>query len=355
MKCLVLLLSLLSLNAVSKPIPSDLLEYEKNTITVFERASPYVVFVHKLANVYDTSFQAYEVPIGAGSGIVWDEQGHIVTNYHVVQDGTKFAVTFAQGKTVKAHLVGAEPRKDVAILQVDDLTEMKKIKDFAPLKVANDADLLIGQKAIAIGNPFGLDRSLTAGIISALGRRVPGIGGVTIRDMIQTDASINPGNSGGPLLNSRGELIGINTTIYTRSGTSAGVGFAVPATDIQRIVNQIIKEGRVIQPGFGFHRLADSVADQLGVKGIIVAEVVPGTPAATAQLRETRRNNYGEIILGDIITHVNDTRVTNYDDFYNAITNLVVGSTVKVTIVREGKEIPLEIKLIDINDQNERH
>lgn len=327
---------------------SGLLEYERNTVQVFNQASPFVVYVHNIQRVQDFFLNTYEVQAGTGSGFIWDDKGHIVTNFHVVQEARKISISIGEGKTVTATLIGAEPRKDIAVLKLDSLKEMPKFKDGLGLPVADSSKLLVGQKAIAIGNPFGLDRTLTTGVISALGRQVPGVGGVTIRDMIQTDASINPGNSGGPLINSKGELIGMNTVIYSRSGASAGIGFAVPANTIKRVVDQIIKNGRVIQPGLGIHRLPDQVGQRIGVEGVIVAEVLKGTPAAAAGLRGTMRSANGDIRLGDVIIEVAGSPVKNYDDLYNAIEGKRVGEEVSVTYLREKKKRTAKIRLVDV-------
>lgn len=343
-----LLLVSMPFSASAQSLPSYLLANEKNTISVFQHLSGHVVYVHRLARVYNFDREAFDVPVGSGSGIVWDKQGHIVTNYHVVRGAKNFAITFNKGKTVRAHLVGVEPRKDIAVLQIKDAQTLQALQKLPSLKLGNSNELVVGQKAIAIGNPFGLDRTLTTGIISALGRRVPGVGGVSIRDMIQTDASINPGNSGGPLLNSRGELIGMNTAIYSRSGASAGIGFAVPINDINRIVQQILRFGRVITPGLGITRVPDTVTRQLGVRGVLIAAVVPNTPAASAGLRSTRRNQYGEIVIGDIITAVDGKAVKNYDDLYNVLNEHRVGERVKITLERNGKSMTLELDTIDI-------
>ncbi len=192
---------------------------------------------------------------------------------------------------------------------------------------------MVGQKALAIGNPFGFDHSLTVGVISALGRQVPGVGGVTIHDMIQTDASINPGNSGGPLLDSMGRLIGMNTAIFSESGSSAGVGFAVPGNEIEHIVNQIIKNGRVKLAGIGFQPVRPSIAQHFGVtRGILVAEVMPNTPAAKAGLRGTYRDGLRRIVLGDIVIGINGHPVKNYDELYHLLSSIEIGKKVKMTI-----------------------
>jgi S1-C subfamily serine protease len=329
------------------PLPDYLLPDEVNTIQVFETASPVVVNVSTMrVERYLFSYDTAEVPAGTGSGFVWDQAGHIVTNFHVIQGADKVVVAFKDGKSAPASLVGVEPRKDIAVLKVD----MPPGHDVTPMPVANTSGLRVGQKTIAIGSPFGLDQTLTKGVISALGRSIEGVGGVTIRDMIQTDASINPGNSGGPLLDSRGWLIGMNTMIYSRSGGSAGIGFAVPANTIQRIVAQLIKYGRVQQPGMGISAFDESVTSRLGVVGVLLQRVVEGGPAAKAGLQGTYRNRHGQIIFGDLIVAVGDKPVKNYDDLYGALDQMEIGAEVEVTYVRDRKKAKTTVKLVDVQD-----
>jgi len=327
---------------------SSLLPSERNTIEIFQKSAPKVVFVHRIATVFNRSYQKMLIPSGAGSGILWDNKGHIVTNYHVVRGTDNLAVTI-DNVTVPVKVLGVEPRKDLAVLKVQSAKVLNKLKSFKPFELTHVNELMVGQKTIAIGNPYGLDHTVTTGIISALGRQVPGVGGVTIRDMIQTDASVNPGNSGGPLLDSSGKLIGLNTMIYSNSGASAGIGFAVPADEINRIVNQIIKFGRVVLAGIGIQRVEPNIAARLGVKkGILIAEVLPNTPAAKAGLKGTYQNNWGRIVLGDIIVAINGHPIKNYDELYNLLVDVKVGDAIKVTVLRKGKRITYKIKTIDI-------
>jgi S1-C subfamily serine protease len=328
---------------------NSLLPDEQNTVQVFQKASPKVVYVHRLATVTNHhSFKKMEVPDGAGSGIIWDDKGHIVTNFHVIKGAEKLAITLGN-MTVPAKVIGAEPRKDIAVLQISSTHALSSLKSFKPLEVVHLTDLMVGQKAIAIGNPYGLDHSLSKGVISALGRQVPGIGGVTIHNMIQTDTPINPGNSGGPLLNSAGQLIGLNTMIYSRSGASAGVGFAVPADDIQRVVNQIIQHGRVVLSGIGIQSVAPKTAQRLGVrKGILIGDVLPNTPASRIHLQGTHRDAWGRTVLGDIIVALNGHSVENYDALYNLLTEIKVGEKVTLSVQRGNKQIDVAMKTIDI-------
>ena len=254
---------------------------EQNTIDIFSDSAPATVFV--IQNQLKRDFwsaRATEVPAGSGSGFIWDNKGHIVTNYHVVQGGSSFSVTLYNQKKYSAEIVGVEPKKDIAVLKIN-----APAQELTPIQVPrDDYQLQVGQKTIAIGNPFGLDHTLTTGIISAIGREMAGIGGVTIRDMIQTDAAINMGNSGGPLLDSEGQLIGMNTMIYSPSGSSAGIGFAVPYTAIKRVVPQIIRTGKAEQVGLGISIVSDDIAKRNKIKGVIIMSVSPGSPAEKAGL-----------------------------------------------------------------------
>jgi S1-C subfamily serine protease len=318
---------------------------EENTISVFREAAPAVVFVTNVALGQNQSMDEFAVPQGAGSGFIWDKQGHVVTNYHVVQGGDAFLVTFDDQTQVQAKLVGTDANKDIAVLQI--LEKREKLK---PIDVGSSDKLQVGQQVLAIGNPFGLDHSLTKGIISALGRVVQGIGGVTIHDMIQTDAAINPGNSGGPLLDSSGHLIGMNTMIYSRSGSSAGVGFAVPVAFIKRIVPQLIQYGKVIRPGVGITVLTAGQKYYLlgDADGVIIDQVVRGGPAAKAGLRGGRHLPGGRYSPGDVIVAVDGHAVKDFDDLFSALDLYKVGDSVMVKIKRDGKEMTFSIKLINI-------
>lgn len=325
-----------------------LLPDERNTIEVFQKTSSKVVYVHRLATVTNRSLQKAHVPDGAGSGIIWDNKGHVVTNFHVINGADDLAITLGN-ITVPAKVIGAEPRKDIAVLEIKSSKALHYLQTYQPFEIVHLNDLIVGQKAVAIGNPFGLDHSLSKGVVSALGRQVPGIGGVTIHNMIQTDTPINPGNSGGPLLNSAGQLIGLNTMIFSPSGSSAGVGFAVPAEDIQRIVSQIINHGRVILSGIGIQRVEPNVAQKLGVKkGVLIADVLPHTPAEHAKLHGTHRNSWGRIVLGDVIVGVNAHPVDNYDNLYHMLSEIKVGEQVTLSIQRGNKQMDIKMKTIDI-------
>jgi S1-C subfamily serine protease len=330
-------------------IPSHLLPDERNTIEIAHRLSPSVVNIANLQLARVGGFFAYnvtEVPAGTGTGFVWDEEGHIVTNFHVIKDADKLTVSFRDGSSAPAKIIGAEPRKDVAVLKVE-----AKGHTFTSIPLANSNELIVGQKVVAIGNPFGLDQTVTVGIVSALGRAIPGIGGVTIRDMIQTDAAINPGNSGGPLLDSRGYLAGMNTMIFSESGSSAGIGFAVPSNTIKSVVTQLIRYGRVKLPGLGILRFDDSVLRRLDIEGVLIRSVVEGGGAAKAGLHGTTRNKRGEIILGDIVIAVDGKRVGNYDELYNMLETKEIGQVVKVTFLRNQRKMTADVVLSDVNAQ----
>lgn len=326
----------------------ELLPDERNTIDIFQKIAPKVVYVHRLATVFNGSYEKFQVPAGTGSGIIWDAKGHVVTNFHVVNGADHLAISIGNN-TFPAKIVGVEPRKDLAVLLINSSQAQEVLKTIRPFEIAPTHELLVGQKALAIGNPFGLDHSLTVGVISALGRQVPGVGGVKIRDMIQTDASINPGNSGGPLLDSAGRLIGLNTVIFSRSGGSAGIGFAVPADDIERIVAQIIAHGRVVLAGIGITRVEPTIAQRLGVaKGILIGDILPNTPAAKANLQVTRRDAWGRVVVGDIIIALNGHPVENYGALYNLLTELKVGEKITITLQRGDRRINKTMKTIDI-------
>ncbi len=333
-------------NADPRPVTArgTLAEDEQNTIDIFKNTSPSVVYITSIALRRGLfSLNAVEIPQGTGSGFVWDREGRIVTNYHVISDASRIQVTMADQSMHKAVLVGADPDKDLAVLQVNVAERV-----LSPIPVGESANLLVGQKVFAIGNPFGLDHTITSGIISALGREIQAITGRTIRGVIQTDAAINPGNSGGPLLDSAGRLIGVNTAIYSPSGAYAGIGFAVPVEEINRVVPQLIRYGRLIKPGIGASLADERIARRLGVEGIIILEVQKGGPADIAGLRPTRQYQ-GEIILGDIITGIGGYPVTSYDDIRNVLEKHNVGDEVEIVFLREAQQFKTMVQLIAVN------
>lgn len=333
-------------NADPRPVTArgTLAEDERNTIDIFKNTSPSVVYITSIALRRGLfSLNAVEIPQGTGSGFVWDRDGRIVTNYHVISDASRIQVTMADQSVHKAVLVGADPDKDIAVLQVN-----APERSLVPIPVGESVNLLVGQKVFAIGNPFGLDHTITSGIISALGREIQAITGRTIRGVIQTDAAINPGNSGGPLLDSAGRLIGVNTAIYSPSGAYAGIGFAVPVEEVNHVVPQLIRHGRLIKPGIGASLADERIARRLGVEGIIILDVEKNGPAELAGLRPTTQYR-GEIILGDIITGIGGYPVNSYDDVRNALEKYSVGDEVEIRFIRDGQQAKTLVQLIAIN------
>ncbi|MCF8055098.1 MAG: trypsin-like peptidase domain-containing protein [Desulfocapsa sp.] len=318
----------------------DLAQDEQNTIELFKNVSPSVVYITTIAlrrNMF--SLNAVEIPQGTGSGFVWDSKGRVVTNYHVISDASRIEVTMADRTIWKAALVGAAPDKDLAVLQIDAPAHLLK-----PIPVGDSVKLLVGQKVFAVGNPFGLDQTITSGIISALGREIKAITGRTIQNMIQTDAAINPGNSGGPLLDSAGRLIGVNTAIYSPSGAYAGIGFAVPVDEVNRVVPQLIRSGKLIKPAIGASLADARLVKRLGIEGVLVLAVEPGGPAHQAGMRPTKQ--YGnDVILGDIITGIEGREVRSYDDIRTEIERHAVGDQIIVNIIRDGSPAELTLRL----------
>jgi S1-C subfamily serine protease len=314
---------------------------ERATIDLFRHASPSVVYITTLAQRRDIfSLNLFEIPQGSGSGFIWDQDGHIITNFHVIQGASGARVTLADHSILDAQLVGVAPDQDVAVLRISAAKSILK-----PLAIGTSADLQVGQKVFAIGNPFGLDQTLTTGIISALGREIDAVTGRTIAGVIQTDAAINPGNSGGPLLDSAGRLIGVNTAIYSPSGSSAGIGFAVPVDTVNRVVPQIIKHGRVIRPGMGVRIADDTTARRLGIKGVLIIQVDKGSAAEAAGLRSTVRDNGGRLVLGDVIVGIAADTIASSDDLLNSLDKHQVGQTVKVTLLRDGTRVTVPVTL----------
>jgi S1-C subfamily serine protease len=338
--------SLHSPKAVSRPVEArgDLAADEKNTIDIFRNAAPSVVYITSIAvrrNLF--SLNAYEIPQGTGSGFIWDKQGRIVTNYHVISDASRLEVTLADHSSWKAVLVGAAPDRDIAVLQISAPAEKLQ-----PLSIGESKDLLVGQKVFAIGNPFGLDQTLTTGVVSALGREITAVTGRTIRDVIQTDAAINPGNSGGPLLDSAGRLIGINTAIFSPSGASSGIGFAVPVREVNRVVPQIISKGKLIRPGLGITLANPNLSKELGLEGVLVLRVLPGSTAEKAGLRGTNQVRDG-LVVGDVILAVNGKKVGDYDSLRDELEGHEVGETVSLTLMRDAATVDVKVALEAMN------
>jgi S1-C subfamily serine protease len=321
--------------------PNAKTEDERNSISVFETVAPSTVFVTNKRRVVDFSRQVTEVPAGTGSGFVWDTEGHVVTNHHVVQGAQSLSVTLFDHRSFEARVVGVDARRDIAVLQL-----LEGPSNLRPIRVEKGIELFVGQKTLAIGNPFGLDQTLTTGIISALGRSVPGQQGVAMRDMVQTDAAINPGNSGGPLIDSSGRLIGMNTMIFSRSGSSAGIGFAVPVSAIARAVPQIIKVGRSAQIGIGIMIDPERQLERTyGVTGVLVLRVSEDGPAARAGLRGTSMTR-GGVSFGDVITGIDGEPVKDFDDLATILDRHNPGEKVKLTIQRGKEKLTVPIELV---------
>ena len=329
---------------VATPLGENaLLENERNTIDVFRATSESVVFV--TSTQYQRNFFGlFANPInqGTGSGFIFDNDRHVVTNFHVVQGSNAFSVSFADGSAHDAKLIGVDPYKDLAVLELE-----RSVDAPAPLVHGSSKDLVVGQKVLAIGNPFGLDHTLTTGVISALGREMQSLANTTIEDVIQTDASINPGNSGGPLLDSHGRLIGVNTSIISSSGQSAGISFAVPVDTVKRVIPQLIKEGRVRRVGIGVSILPDNYAVKWGLEGVIVRDVVSGGPAADAGVRPMEVDRRGNVFV-DVIVGINDTKIRNFDDLFRSFDAREPNEKVTVHIMREGRETLIEMALQEI-------
>jgi S1-C subfamily serine protease len=307
---------------------------EEATMTLFEKAAPSVCYITTLAQQRDFwSRDITEIPAGSGSGFIWDTKGHIVTNFHVIQQGLKVRVTLSDHSVWDAEVVGSEPNKDLAVLKIKAPSDKLR-----PLPIASSSRLRVGQAVYAIGNPFGLDQSLTTGVISALGREITSVGGRPIRDVIQTDAAINPGNSGGPLLDSGGRLIGVNTMIYSPSGASAGIGFSIPSDEVNWVVSDLVAYGEVRRPRIGIELLPQQYADDWDVKGAMIMGLAPGGGAEKAGLRALEQTPDGEIVFGDIIIRVGDQQVQSNNDLFLILEKYQVGDKVKVTFLRDEKE-----------------
>ncbi len=322
----------------------ELNDLEKSNIAVYEQAAPAVVHVTNLAKSTSLfSFDIQQIPKGTGSGYVWDQDGHIVTNYHVVEGSDAARVTLADHSSYQARQVWVYPDMDIAVISID--APKSKLR---PILIGTSNDLKVGQVTYAIGNPFGLDQTMTNGIVSALDREIEAANGRPIRGVIQTSAAINPGNSGGPLLDSAGRLIGMNTAILSPSGAFAGIGFAIPVDEINRVVPQLIRSGRVVRPQLGVQIATDQIARRLQVDhGALIIKVLPDSPAAHAGLKGTHRDESGRIILGDIITAIDGKPVQSANDVYIVLGNYKVGDTVTVTMDRNGQSQGVKVTLTE--------
>ncbi len=322
----------------------DLAATELTAVAIFEATSPSVVYITTVQHVRDFwTRNVMRVPRGTGSGVIWDEAGHVVTNYHVIRDAQEAQINLADQRSYPATLVGASPEHDLAVLRID-----VPVDPPPPVPVGASSDLKVGQSVFAIGNPFGLDHTLTTGVISALDRTIDNEGGGVIEHLIQTDAAINPGNSGGPLIDSAGRLIGINTAIFSPSGAYAGIGFAVPVDTVNRVVPRLIAYGRYVRPSLGISaddEVSARLLSSLGIRGVLVLRVTPGSAADRAGLRATQATFGGRVILGDVIQSIDGATVEDLEALNELLEKRAIGDTIKVTLWRNGQvlEVPVEL------------
>lgn len=324
----------------------DLASDEQATIELFERTKDSVVYITTRGQVRDFwTRNVFTVPRGTGSGFIWDDAGHLITNYHVIENASEATVKLADGRSYKAALVGVSPAHDIAVLRIG-----VGFKRPPPVPLGESHNLKVGQKVFAIGNPFGLDWTLTTGVVSALDRSLGGDGrnGATIDHLIQSDAAINPGNSGGPLLDSAGRLIGINTAIYSPSGASAGIGFAVPVDTVNRVVPQLIKDGKYIRPALGIE-VDESVNKRLAelrkLEGVLILRVTPDSAAAAAGLIGATISRDGGIVPGDSIVAINDKPVDSVAKLLSRLDEFKIGDEVKISVLREGARVDVMVTL----------
>jgi S1-C subfamily serine protease len=317
---------------------------EQATIDLFEKSKVSVVYISTRKEVVDFwTRNTFSVPQGTGSGFVWDDKDHVVTNLHVIANASEAWVRLNDGRDYNATLVGQSPDHDLAVLRINVPNNRPP-----PLPVGTSRDLKVGQRVYAIGNPFGLDWTLTTGIVSALDRSLSAENGATIEHLVQTDAAINPGNSGGPLLDSAGRLIGITTAIYSPSGAYAGVGFAVPVDTINRIVPKIIATGRYERPTLGIGMDEDvnqAITQHLGIEGVAVLGVLPNSGAAAAGLRPAQRDRHGDIVVGDMIVELDGKPVSKPSSVLSLLDEHEIGDQVRLTLLREGKKVSTSLQL----------
>ncbi|SPJ26408.1 S1C family serine protease [Palleronia abyssalis] len=326
---------------------ADLPAEERSVIETFQAARESVVFITTSARVIDPwTRRSAEVSQGTGSGFIWDAQGHVVTNHHVIAGADGALIQLANGETYRARLIGADPAHDLAVLRIEGGEEAP------PLPTGRSADVQVGQKVLAIGNPFGLDWTLTTGVVSALDREFPGEDRRTLRGLIQTDAAINPGNSGGPLLDSAGRLIGVNTAIFSLSGASAGIGFAVPVDIVNRVVPQLIEHGRYSPPELGieYDQRINELARRQGLSGVLVLGVEPGSAADRIGLEPASFTSDGRLVPGDIIVEVGGRPVATSEDLMVALDTHEPGDEVEITFLRGGRPNTRNITLDDPPD-----
>ena len=340
---LALLFSHFSTSANAVDYLSFATDDEANTTEVFSNASPSVVYVTSTALRRQMfSLNVMEIPQGAGSGFVWDDSGLIVTNYHVVARANRLTVTLSDQREFEAKVVGLAPERDLAVLRLiappDELIE---------LPLGDSSELSVGRKVMAIGNPFGLDTTLTVGVVSALGREIQSPSGRKIRGVVQTDAAINPGNSGGPLLNSLGQLVGVNTAIYSPSGASAGIGFAIPVNTVKEVVPQLIAYGKILRPVLGIERASDAWIKRNKITGVPIVRTYRGFPADDAGITGARRVGRNDIVLGDIITGVDGQPVRTNEDYLSIMEKRRVGDTVTIETDRAGATLTFDVELTE--------
>ena len=321
-----------------------LTDEENSTIAIFEHAKKSVVFISTKQRVRDHwTRNIFSVPSGTGSGLIWDSQGHVITNFHVIKGSSEATIRLEDGRDYKAALVGVSPSHDLAVLKITVATESPP-----PIPIGESDDLKVGQKVYAIGNPFGLDWTLTTGIISALNRSLGSEGGQNIEHLIQTDAAINPGNSGGPLLDSYGRLIGINTAIYSPSGASAGIGFAVPVDTINRVVPQLIQHKKYTPPSIGIHLdpgINKRITETMGIKGVAILRVIPGSSAANSGLEAARLRSDSVIVPGDIITKIEGMPVESISKYYGLMDDFKIGEDITISIHRHGENLDVIVRV----------
>ena len=337
--------SLFNPQADSLPITprGDLAEDEKTTIEIFQNASPSVVHINTSdVRLSQDRFELneLEIPKGSGSGFVWNKEGYIVTNFHVVQNAERAQVTFADKSSYPARFVGGEASKDIAVLKIES-----NGKQLIPIKLGESKSLLTGQKVFAIGSPFGLPQTLTTGVISGLDREIRASNNQWIHDVIQTDAAINPGNSGGPLLDSAGLLIGMNTAIFSPSGTNAGVGFAIPSETINQIVPQLIRTGKVERAGLGIIILPDRHSRRFYDYGVAIQSITPNSAADKAGLQGIKGDSKGGMILGDVIIAINNKKIGGRKNLLSTLGKFKVGDQIKVTVMRNKEEKTINVTL----------
>jgi len=341
--CAALSFLLPAVNAFSASYLSFQTEDEANTIEIFKSASPSVVYVtnnaYRRTGIYSLNVQ--EIPQGTGTGFIWNDAGLIVTNAHVIQGADRVTITLQDQSHWEAELIGIAPDKDLALLKINAPQELLQ-----PLPLGDSNQLEVGRKVIAIGNPFGLDTTLTVGVVSALGREINSMTKRTIKEVIQTDAAINPGNSGGPLLNSMGQLVGVNTQIVSPSGAYAGIGFAIPVNTVKKIIPQLEKYGVEVRPVIGVDlSLTDNWARQRGIQGVPLYRVYENMPASDAGMIGLQRNKNGEIFLGDVIIEINGKEIINQDDLLNEIEQYQPGESVKIITRRNQQNLEFDVVL----------